>query len=119
MVAVDDRERAIGALGRDFRVERFPHSVDVSAGGSSLRRQIRTDPRCDAFVAGASVRDVLGWPLPGAELKNVLQGKIWAAEDPARRASKRLEDLTDIARLLEKYPELRPLVPQPLLARID
>ena len=45
-------------------------------------------------------------------------GKVWAASDPSRRASKRQKDLADIARLLEGHPELRELVPQAILQRL-
>lgn len=50
--------------------------------------------------------------------QDVLQGKVWAARDAARRASKRQKDLADISRLLEARPDLRPLVPAELLARL-
>jgi hypothetical protein len=43
--------------------------------------------------------------LPVAHLEDVLQGKVWAAQDAQRRGSKRQKDLADIARILEKYPE--------------
>lgn len=50
-----------------------------------------------------------------ARLEDVLQGKVWAAQDPTRRSSKRLKDLADIARLLDAYPELRDRVPGDVL----
>jgi hypothetical protein len=59
-----------------------------------------TDPRYAAFVSGASQREVLGLSLPVAPVEAVLQGKVWAAQDPGRRPSKRQKDLADIARLL-------------------
>jgi len=65
-----------------------------------------------------ALRNLLGLMLPVATLPDVLQGKIWAAQDPDRRASKRQKDLADIARLLEAYPELRPRVPEEILARL-
>jgi hypothetical protein len=61
---------------------------------------------------------VLGLVLPVASLEDLLQGKIWAAQDPTRRASKRQKDLADIARLIEAYPALRERVPADLLARL-
>ena len=105
-------------LGKHFRVERFPHSVNVSLSGSDLRVQLQTDPRYGAFVEGASQRDVLGLKLPVARLEDVLQGKVWAAGDPARRPSKRQKDLADISRLLEAHPELRSRVPDDILSRL-
>ena len=109
----------IGALfGPPIRIERFEHSVNLSAPGSDLRIQLQTDPRYQEFPARAELRDVLGHRLPVAQLEDVLRGKVWAAGDPTRRASKRQKDLADIARLLEEYPELRELVPQSLLDRL-
>jgi hypothetical protein len=118
VIAVDQIQKAEELLGREFRVERFPHSLNVSAKGSDLRVQIQTDPRYEAFLARAAPRDILGVRLPVAGLEDVLQGKIWAALDPGRRASKRQKDLADIARLIETHPRLRQLVPAEILARL-
>ena len=117
-VAAEDLATAEDLLGRQFRVERFPHSVNVSMPESDLRVQLQTDPRYAAFVGGASPRDVLGLTLPVARVEDVLQGKVWAAQDPARRPSKRQKDLADISRLLESYPELRSRVPDDILSRL-
>lgn len=94
-----------------FRVEHFPHSLNISAPGSDLRIQIQTDPRYQSFVERAAPLEVLGLTLPVAALEDVLQGKLWAVQDPERRASKRQKDLADIARLIERYPQLRARVP--------
>jgi hypothetical protein len=117
-VAMTDVPSAEDLLRRHFRVQRFPHSVNVSMLGSDLRVQLQTDPRYGSFVASASQRDVLGLRLPVAKLEDVLQGKVWAAQDPARRPSKRQKDLADISRLLEAYPELRSRVPEDILSRL-
>jgi hypothetical protein len=117
-VATEHVASAEALLGKHFRVERFPHSVNVSAAGSDLRVQLQTDPRYAAFVAEASPRDVLGLRLPVAKVEDVLQGKVWAAQDPARRPSKRQKDLADISRLLETFPHLRNRVPDDILARL-
>ncbi len=53
-----------------------------------------------------------------AKLEDVLQGKVWAAQDPARRPSKRQKDLADISRLLEAHPALRSRVPEDILSRL-
>jgi hypothetical protein len=118
VIAVDQLPKVEQLLGREFRIDRFPHSLNVSAAGSDLRVQIQTDPRYEAFLARATVRDILGLPLPVASVEDVLQGKIWAVLDPTRRPSKRQKDLADIARLLEAYPELRQSVPADVLARL-
>jgi hypothetical protein len=94
-----------------FRVERFRHSLNISAPGSDLRIQIQTDPRYQSFVERAAPLEVLGLTLPVATLEDVLQGKLWAVQDPERRASKRQKDLADVARLIERYPQLRDRLP--------
>ena len=118
VVAVHQIEVAEALLGAEFRVEPFPHSLNVSALGSDLRVQIQTDPRYGSFIERSAVRDILGLQLPVASVEDVLQGKIWAALDPGRRPSKRQKDLADIARLIENFPALRALVPPELLARL-
>jgi hypothetical protein len=45
----------------------------------------------------------------------VLQGKVWAAQDLSRRPSKIRKDLLDIERLTETHPALRELVPPEIL----
>lgn len=117
-VSVEELPRVESLLKQRFRVDRFPHSLNVSLAGSDLRVQVQLDPRYGTFVERASVRDVLGTRLPVARVEDVLQGKIWAVEDPDRRASKRQKDLADIARLLERYPEIRTLVPAAILDRL-
>ena len=118
VVAAEDLTAVEERLRKPFRVERFPHSIDVSAPGSSVRVQLQTDPRYAAFVDGASPREVLGLTLPVARLEDVLQGKVWAAQDPTRRPSKRQKDLADISRLLEAHPALRSRVPDDILLRL-
>ena len=118
VVAVDQMDEVESFLKTAFRVERFPHSLNVSATGSDLRVQIQTDPRYANFVEHAAERDVLGLRLPVASMEDVLKGKVWAAQDPTRRKTKQQKDLLDIARLIEAYPQLRAQVPTEILARI-
>jgi len=101
-----------------FEVKEFPHSLNVYLEGSELRVQIQTDPRYDSFPTRAHQHVVLGLELPVASMVDTLQGKIWAASDPERRASKRQKDLADIARLLESYPTLRAQVPPEILSKL-
>jgi len=117
-IATGELDRILPALSEDFRIERFPHSLNLSADNSDLRVQFQLDPRYAAFVERAQPRAVLGVQLPVAALDDVLQGKIWAAMDPSRRASKRQKDLADIARLVERFPHLRARVPAEVLARL-
>jgi hypothetical protein len=111
-------ERLSALFGPPIRMERFEHSVNLSAPDSDLRIQFQIDPRYQDFPARAEVREILGHRLPVAALEDVLRGKVWAASDPSRRASKRQKDLADISRLLEGHPELRELVPQAILQRL-
>lgn len=117
-LAPGELERLGGLFRPPIRTELFEHSLNLSAPGSDLRIQFQTDPRYHDFPERAEVRDVLGHRLPVAKLEDVLRGKIWAASDPNRRASKRQKDLADIARLLEEHPELRELVPESILQRL-
>ena len=118
VLAADDIARIAFQLAAVFRVERFPHSLNVSALGSDLRVQIQTDSRYASFLDRAETRPVLGIALPVASVDDLLQGKVWAALDVERRASKRQKDLADIARLLEAFPRLRSAVPKELLDRL-
>lgn len=118
VIALEQLEQVEVLLSTHFEVKRFPHSLNISLKDSDLRIQIQTDARYFAFVHRASIQEVLGVSLPVASIEDVLQGKIWAFQDPARRASKRQKDLADITRLLEAYPDLRSQVPDDILARL-
>ena len=118
VIAVSDLPRILEVLTSRFRVERFPHSINISSEGSDLRVQIQTDERYDAFVERATEYEVLGVRLPVAAIEDVLQGKVWAVGDESRRPSKRQKDLADIARLIEVRPELRSGVPAAILDRL-
>ena len=118
VVAVDQLTDVEKLLGERFHLERFPHSLNVSAEGSQLRVQIQTDPRYFQFPERSSVREVLGLRLPVAAAEDVLDGKIWAVQDPERRASKQRKDLLDIERLIEAQPQLKVRVPAEILARL-
>jgi hypothetical protein len=119
VVAVEQIDRARKLLESRFQVEEFPHSLNVAAAGSELRVQIQTDPRYGDFITRASVREVLGLPLPVASIEDVLQGKIWAASDPTGKGSTHRKDLLDIDRILETHPQLRVRVPRQILERFS
>src|SRR5882672_7196134 len=59
-VAAEDLVLVERLLASRFRVERFEHSLNISASDSQLRAQIQTDPRYFAFVPRATPREVLG-----------------------------------------------------------
>lgn len=119
VVAVAQLEQVASLLAEQFGVKRFPHSLNVSLPGSELRVQIQTDPRYSQFVERAARREVLDLIMPVADVKDLLQGKIWAAEDPERRRSKRRKDLLDIERLIEAFPSLRADIPPAILQQLD
>src|SRR5262245_54257991 len=118
VVAATQIEALVSAMSQRFRVQRFAHSINVSSPESKVQLQIQTDERYFGFEEHAEVREVLGLSLPVARIEDVLQGKIWAAQDFTRRPSKQLKDLSDIARLLEASPQLHLLVPPEILAKI-
>jgi len=111
VVAAGDVAGVCEAAGEVFRVERFPHSINLTSSESDLRIQLQTDPRYQDFIGRATVRDVLGYQMRVAALEDVLQGKVWACCDEGRRRSKRQKDLADISRLIEAYPELEGKLP--------
>ncbi len=118
VIAARDLEQLRPILAAQFVVEEFPHRLNVSTPDSQLRVQIQRDPKYLDFPERAERREVLGLELSVASLGDLLQGKIWAASDPTRPATKRQKDILDIARLIEKYPHLRARVPAELLKQI-
>jgi hypothetical protein len=117
-VAVDQLEQAEELLAGRFILKRHAHSLNIASPGSDLRVQIQTDPRIAVFVSKAEQRSILGVQLPVASLEDILQSKIWAAQDLEKRGSKRQKDYADIACLLEAYPDLRSRVPEDILSRL-
>jgi len=99
-----------------MRVEEFAHSTNLTPTASDLRIQFQSDPRYQDFLERAARHRVLGYEMPVASLRDVLQGKLWAWSDSTRRASKRQKDLADILRLAELHPELRDALPPPILS---
>lgn len=110
--AVDALCRAAEKTG--CAIERFPHSVNMSAKGSDLRVQIQTDPRYQGFIPRARTKTVLGYAMRVAAIEDVLKGKLWAYGDATRRGSKRQKDLADIMRLVEADPSLVAKLPDEL-----
>ncbi len=111
VIAATDIEALCKAVVQHFKVERFPHSINLNSSESDLRIQLQTDPRYQAFISNAKTRNVLGYQLKVASVEDVLKGKLWAYSDQQRRKSKRQKDLADIVRLIETYPQLTDQVP--------
>ena len=112
--ALDAVEEQLSHHG--FAVEHFTHSLNAQR--SELRIQFTLDPRYQPFVQRAEPRLVLGELARVACLEDVVQGKLWAWSDPARRLSKRKKDELDLLRLAEAYPDLLDGYPAPLRSAI-
>lgn len=112
VVATDQTEKICNeAQKREFRLEKFEHSINLTRPKSDLRIQLQTDSRYQEFISRASVRTVLGYEIKVAALEDLIQGKIWAYSDPKRRRSKKQKDLADIARLVETFPDIESKLP--------
>jgi hypothetical protein len=48
-----------------------------------------------------------------------MQGKVWAWNDPERRATKRKKDELDLMRIAEAFPNLRAELPREIVDQID
>jgi hypothetical protein len=100
VIAKNINEICSKAENLGFRIEHFPHSINLNISRSDLRIQIQTDQRYQAFIAKAVEKNVLGYKMTVARKEDVVQGKLWAYQDEARRKSKRQKDLADIIRLV-------------------
>lgn len=118
VIVADKIDRVVSLLKERFRVKKYAHSINISHPSSDLRIQFQTDPRYQSFIGRARHRTILGYRVPVAAIKDVFQGKIWAAEDDTRRPSKRQKDLADIMRLIEKDQRLTVMLPDTLRRRL-
>ena len=78
IVAADQLPEMEKRAARDFTVQRFPHSLNLTATGSDLRVQIQLDARYQAFLEHSTERAVLGRSMPVAAVEDLLRGKVWA-----------------------------------------
>lgn len=112
VVAVDQIDQAVEALNKaGFASEKHAWSVNFTSK-SQVSIQLSTEDFYRDFPSRSVPADVHGILLRVASLADTLAGKIQAWSDEARRPSKRLKDLTDIARLTEAHPELRSTLPE-------
>ena len=107
------------AIEKNMNVEEFSHSINLSSIDSDLRIQLQTDSRYQKFVLAAQDKEVLGYKMKVARVEDVLQGKVWAYMDKERRKSKRQKDLADIFRIIEKFPQLKSLLPQNIQEELE
>ncbi len=119
VVASDAIERVVALLeGAGFRSERFEWSVNFT-GRSAVSLQLSTEEFYRDVPSRAVPADVHGILMRVASLEDTLRGKIKAWSEPARRQSKRLKDLADIARLVEAHPHLWDVLPESLKNQIQ
>ena len=101
--------------GQGFIVEGFAHSINAQLPGSRLRLQITVNSRYASFPARAIEGKIFDVAMPVACLDDVIRGKLWAFEDPTRRASKR----ANLIRLCETHPNVIASIPPALIPEID
>jgi len=111
--SIQDELRAAG-----FRLEQFPHSLNARKATGRLNIQFTQDQRYQDFISRAKEQEVLGCTVPVADLKDIVQGKVWAWSDGERRLSKRKKDELDLIRIAEGYPQLRALIPKEIVAQL-
>lgn len=102
-----------------FRLEQFAHSLNAKKALGRLNVQFTEDDRYQSFIARASPREVLGCVVPVADLKDIVQGKVWAWNDAQRRLSKRKKDELDLIRIAEAYPELQSQMPHEITSQLE
>ena len=102
-----------------FRFEEFSHSLNARKPGSKLQIQFTQDARYQDFLDRAERHEVLGRTVPVADLKDILQGKLWAWKDSERRATKRKKDELDLMRIAEAFPNLRAEIPREIIEQIE
>jgi hypothetical protein len=119
VVTVEAIEQTISLLEQaGFRAERFEWSVNFK-GRSALSIQLSTEDFYRDFPTRAVPADVHGILMRVASLEDTLRGKMKTWSEPQRRQSKRIEDLADIARLVESHPDLRGLLTDELKRQLQ
>jgi hypothetical protein len=88
-----------------FQTERLDGAISFH-GTSTISIQLLTDDYYKDFPSRSVPADVHGILLRVASLEDTLQGKMRARSNPNRKQSKRIQDLSDIARLVESHPQL-------------
>jgi hypothetical protein len=93
--------------GAGFRpTGRFTHS-DNWMGPEGVPVQFTDDPALVATLERALEVELDGVPIRVIARSDLLHEKLRAGSDPARRRSKRLQDLVDAEALIEETPALR------------
>jgi len=119
VVFADEVDKLLKMTEDKFKIEKFPHSINLGSKDSDIRIQLQTDPRYQEFIKNASLKEVLGYRMKVASLRDILKGKVWAYSDNQRRGSKRQKDLADIMRIIESFPDLKSDLPDFLIKEIN
>jgi hypothetical protein len=93
--------------------------LNARKAAGKLNVQFTQDPRYQDFLARAQRREVLGQTVPVADLKDIVQGKVWAWSDGQRRLSKRKKDELDLIRIAESHPEMCAAMPREIVAQLE
>ncbi len=101
-----------------YHIKEFPHSINLGSNESDIRIQLQTDTRYQEFIHNSQEKEVMGYTMQVASLKDVLKGKTWAYLDTQRRGSKRQKDLADIMRIIESFPGLKSELSKSILKKI-
>lgn len=99
----------LAALG--FVIKEFPYTVNARLPGSKFAIQFSKSSFFADFPDRAVPKILYGETVMVASLPDLIASKLKSSQDPTRRASKKLKDLTDLARIAEAYPEYLPLMP--------
>lgn len=119
VVATESIELATRRLEEaGFKSERFQWSTNFH-GHSKVRIQLSTEDFYNGFPSRSVPADIHGILMRVASLEDTLHGKIKAWRDAERRQSKKLKDLSDIARLIENHLHLWDLLDAELKAKIE
>jgi hypothetical protein len=114
LAVIADKLRTAG-----FGLQQFEHSLNARKPAGQLNVQFTQDPRYQEFIGRAQPREVLGQQVPVADLKDIVQGKVWAWSDQQRRLSKRKKDELDLIRIGEAYPEFRGSLPGEIVSQLE
>ena len=119
VILAEALEKLIIQASKNFKVEKFTHSYNLSSQKSDLRIQLQLDPRYQDFIPHSSIKEVMGYKMKVASIEDILKGKILAYSDKQRRGSKRQKDLADIFRIIEAYPKLKKELPEFIESKFD
>lgn len=95
----------------------FDHSENFRSP-DGIMVQFSAEPEWEGVVARAQEFPILDRAVRFIAREDLVRAKLRAAADPARRRSKRMQDITDIATLLEEHPEVEPMLTESERSRI-